>query len=109
MMQSDARHKKQAPCSWCAPCHKGCRGQHVSRSPNTASPRLAAASNRIQFHVPKPKGSGGRATYDREADKHWTPLSEGEARDKMRGECRSAKMRGGSQGEKQPGGGGKGR
>lgn len=92
MMQSDGRHKKQAPCSWCAPCHKGCRGQHVSRNHNTVSPRLTTASNCTQFHVPKPKGSGGRATYDREADKHWTPLSEGEAGDKW-GESAGARRR----------------
>lgn len=47
---------------------------------STASLRLPAASYRIRSQVPK---TNGLRTGEREADKHWAPLSGGE---KVRGD-----------------------
>lgn len=67
-MQRDARHRKQASCSCCAPRHKGCSGSTRARGTTLHVLRLADASNRIRSqcqHQRAPVAGGQPATGQR--------------------------------------------
>lgn len=111
MIQSDTRHEKEAPCSCCAPGHKGCSGAREPQSQH----RKSDTHCRLKAHRvagPKTQGLRRREGDPRQgAAKHWAPLSGGKTGDKVRGDRGSAgRSSGGSPGKKgQPSGGGKGR
>lgn len=84
-MQSDARHKKRAPRSRCAPCHRGCSG----------TTRAGVTTLQVQGSLLTQIASGPMSRSQRappeddpateKQTKHREPLSEDKAGNKVRG------------------------